>query len=409
MNDSSQGNGKGAPKKTADSFEKLLEESMAAQGEVSLGEKVQAKIFNIGKDYVFLELGSREEGLLPREEVMEDDNLTVAVGDTISVFTLKIRDGAVLCGLRVGSGGAVEKSADKDMALASLRDAFESAMPVEGTVKEVIKGGFSVTVMTMRAFCPISQIDDSYCETPEEHLGHSYDFLVIELDGSGRNIVLSRRRLLEQATEELARDLWKSIEVGAVYSGTVSSLKSYGAFVDIGGIEGLLHVSEIDYERVDDPFDAFKKGEKIRVIVKSIDHEKKRVSLSRKALLEDPWIDAAETIKERAVMTGEVVRLAPFGAFVELKKGVEGLVHISEMGKGKRLRTPREAAREGDKVQVRVLSVDLEKRRISLSMDDLDDENALDDEALKAQRRERDNSGKGLGTFGDLFKDKLKK
>ncbi len=398
------------PPQSDGSFAQMLQDSLGGGGNVPIGEKINATIFNIGKDYVFLDLGGREEGLLQRTEVEEDGELTVKVGDTIAVFTIKVRDGAFICGLRVGAAGMSESPGDSEMALMTLREAYDSGMPVEGSVKEVIKGGFSITVMGLRAFCPISQIADSYTENPEEHLGHTYGFAVIELDGSGRNIVVSRRKLLEAEAQELAATLWDRIEEGAVYNGEVKSVKSYGAFVDIGGIQGLLHVSEIDYDRVEDPHDAFKIGDKVRVIIKSIDREQQRVALSRKALLDDPWIEAEQTIKEDAVLKGIVVRLAQFGAFVELRKGIEGLVHISEMGGGKHLRSPREVVKLDDEITVKVLNFDAENHKISLSMDDVErDAERGETVSALAHQREARRVGPGLGTFADLFGDKLKK
>lgn len=399
------------------SFEQLLNSSSGTQGKVPIGEKVQAKIFEIGKEYLFLDLGGREEGMLPRSEVEKEGELELSVGDTISVFTVQMRDGAVLCASRLGAAGSVDRPGDREAALVALRDAYESRMPVEGTVKEVVKAGFSVTVLGLRAFCPISQISDTYCETPEEYLGQTHSFLVIEFDGTGRNLVLSRRRLLEMESEDLARETMEKLEVGAVFDGVVKTVKSYGVFVDIGGVEGLLHVSEIDHDRVDDPADVFTAGQSVRVQVKDIDRERKRISLSRKSLLGDPWVGIESEFPEGSVVTGRVIRIAQFGAFVELKKGVEGLVHISKMGGGRRLKTPREAVQEGEEVQVRVLGIDLDRARISLSIDDaVEGEEEFDRAALEEHRRAERSQGdskaqqnRGLGTFGDLFADKLKR
>jgi len=315
----------------------------------------------------------------------------------------------VICGRSIGAAGSAESTSDKEIALASVREAYESGMPIEGTVKEVIKGGFSVTVMGLRAFCPISQISDSYCEKPEEHLGHAYTFAVIELDGTGRNIVVSRRKLLEAEAEERAQLVWEKLEVGAVFEGTVTSVKPYGLFVDIGGVEGLLHVSEIDYDRVDDPNEAFKKGDTVKVIIKEIEPEKHRISLSRKALLEDPWLEVAQTIAEGAVLTGQVVRLARFGAFVELKKGVEGLIHISEMGQDQRIRSPRDIARVGSTVKVRVVAVDAEQRRIALSLEGVEEAEARAEGDAGGEDGGDRGEKKSLGTFGDIFGKMMKK
>lgn len=391
-------------------FAAMFEQSLNSHGSVPMGEKVQAKVVSIGKEHIYLDLGIREDGLLQKTEMEVDGELTVAVGDTITVLPIRMRDGAVTCASRVGAAGAKERSGDKDLALATLQEAYESNMPVEGNVKEVIKGGFSVTLMGLRAFCPISQIDNSYCETPEEHVGHSYSFVVIELDGQGRNIVVSRRKLLEVAAEELAKETWGTLEVGAVHEGVVSNVRSYGAFVDIGGVEGLLHVSEISYERVDDPNDHLSKGQRVRVAIKTIDPDQKRIALSMRMLAEDPWVEASHTLEEGQILEGQVVRLTTFGAFVEIQKGVEGLVHISEMGGGKRLHTPHEVVTVGDNVSVKVLSVDPDSHRISLSMNDAADAEAIKEETeRKADFKARSKAGQSLGTFGDLLGKHLKK
>ncbi len=409
MNDERREDRDGKPQGEG-SFAEMLEQSFSAQGETPIGEKVQGRVFNIGKEYVFLDLGTRDEGILPRAEVEHDGKLDVAEGDVIDVMTLRFQDGAVRCASRLGAAGASERSGDAEAALMAIRDALESEMPVEGNVKEVVKAGFSINIMGQRAFCPISQIDAAYCEVPEEHLGHTYSFLVLEADDRGRNIVVSRRRLLEAEAAELAKQTWEQIREGETYDGVVKNILSYGAFVDIGGIEGLLHVSEISHDRVDDPSDVLQKGQKVRVVLKGIDRDKQRVALSMRMLEEDPWIEAAREIREGQVIEGEVVRIAQFGAFVEVRRGVEGLVHISEMGGGRRLKTPREAVGVGQQVSVKVLSVDPEARRISLSLDEAANERAETEEVeRKREFKARSKPNQSLGTLGDILGKHLKK
>jgi small subunit ribosomal protein S1 len=392
------------------SFAAMLESSLATQGKIPMGEKVQARIFKVGKDYLFLDLGSRDEGILPRMELEVDGKLTVEEGDVLTVLTIQYRDGAVLCASRLGVAGSIDRPGDKDAALNAIRDAYESGMPVEANVKETVKGGFTITLMGQRAFCPISQIDNSFCDTPEEHVGHTYAFLIIEFDDRGRNIVVSRRRLLDQESEERARHIWDEIQEGDTFEGVVKNIMSYGAFVDIGGLEGLLHVSEISHDRVDDPNDVLEKGQSLQVSVKKIDREKKRISLSAKMLQEDPWIEVSQEIKEGAILEGQVTRIAQFGAFVEIRHGVEGLVHISEMGHGKRLNTPREAVEIGETVSVKVLSVDSNSRRISLSINDAASEEEESEETeRKREFKARNLSGQSFGTLGDLLGSHLKK
>jgi small subunit ribosomal protein S1 len=387
-------------------FENMLEASFKPSKRIGLGDKIDATVISIGQDYLFLDLGGRSEGLLMKEQIRDKDGeLKAAAGDTITVFVTAFRDGATLCGLRAGSGA--DKPDNKQAVFEALQDAMNADMPVEGTVKESIKGGFSVTIMGERAFCPISQIDNKYCENPEVHLEQTYEFKIIKLEEGGRNIVVSRRVLLEEEAEEKAVELWKKIKVDDTYDGTVSSIKPYGAFVDIGGIDGLLHVSEISYDRVSDPESALEVGQKLTVSIKDVDEKNRKVSLSLKALMQDPWTDAITSFKANQVYKGPVVRITRFGAFVELTPGIEGLVHISQMGAGKHIQTPREVVSEEQEVNVRILEIDMDQRRISLTMNVEDaDENWADD--LAASKAGQGDQA-GMGTLGDLFKNKLKK
>jgi len=386
-------------------FENMLEASLGSSKQLTLGDKLEATVISIGKDYVFLDLGDRSEGLLFIDEVKgKDGALSVAVGQQLKVFITAFKDGASMCGLRMGS--PKDRHDDNAEALGALKDAFEAKMPVEGTVKESIKGGFSLTVMGQRAFCPISQIDNKYCDNPELHLGQTYDFEIIKFEESGRNIVVSRRNLLEAEAEEKAAQLWDTIQPDNTYDGIVSSLRAYGAFVDIGGIEGLLHVSEIAYDRVTDPKDVLEVGQQIKVAVKDIDREQKRISLSLKALMDDPWDGVATTLKTNQTVKGRVVRLQRFGVFVELTPGIEGLVHISEMDSEKHIQNPREVVHEGQEITVRILSIDPDQKRISLTMKtETTEENwAADLQESRTNAPQNDS----FGTFGDLLKDKLK-
>ncbi len=261
---------------------------------------------------------------------------------------------------------------------AEIRQAHEAGLPIEGLVTGLNKGGAEVQVYGMRAFCPLSQLDLRYVENPQQFVGQKLMFKVNRLEegnrgGRGPNIVLSRRQLLEEEQQTRAAETREKLQVGAVLTGRVTSLTTYGAFIDLGGIEGMLHVSEIGHSRTTHPQDVFTVGQEVEVQVIKIEQGKdekrpERISLSRRALESDPWQDAASRFPEGTEATGRVMRLETFGAFVELAPGLEGLVHISEMGAGRRLNHSREAAEQGQDVQVRVLGVDTGRRRISLSM-----------------------------------------
>ncbi len=261
---------------------------------------------------------------------------------------------------------------------AEIRQAHEAGLPIEGLVTGLNKGGAEVQVFGMRAFCPLSQLDLRYVENPQQFVGQKLMFKVNRLEegnrgGRGPNIVLSRRQLLEEEQQTRAAETREKLQVGAVLTGRVTSLTTYGAFIDLGGIEGMLHVSEIGHSRTTHPQDVFTVGQEVEVQVIKIEQGKdekrpERISLSRRALESDPWQDAAARFPEGTEATGRIMRLETFGAFVELAPGLEGLVHISEMGAGRRLNHSREAAEQGQDVQVRVLGVDTGRRRISLSM-----------------------------------------
>jgi small subunit ribosomal protein S1 len=387
-------------------FEEMLEASFSPTKKIGLGDKVTATVLSIGQDYLFLDLGDRAEGLLMRGEVLGDDGeVRLAEGDPITVYVTAFRDGATLCGLRMGSGA--EKPDNKQAVFDALKEAYDAGMPVEGNVKESIKGGFSVTVMGERAFCPISQIDDKYVETGDAYLGQTYAFEIIKLEENARNIVISRRKLLETENEEKAAELWKTMQPGDTFEGVVAGLKPYGAFVDIGGIQGLLHISEISYERIADPSEVLEAGQALTVSIKDMDPETRKISLSMKALLQDPWTDRAAGLKVNQVLNGKVIRIAEFGAFVALAPGIDGLLHISEMSTERRIQTPREVVSVDDEITVRIQSIDMDARRVSLTLN-IDNAEGNWAEELAAGQGDQPSNG-SMGTFADLLKNKTTK
>jgi small subunit ribosomal protein S1 len=342
-------------------------------------QKVKGKVLSITDEWAFLDLGGKAEGRIAAAELKDaEGNLTVKEGDTLeaTVTGTDPETGALLL-RRKAAGGGKGKRAAAEVA-PEIRQAHEASLPIEGLVTGLNKGGAEVQVYGMRAFCPLSQLDLRYVENPQQFVGQKLMFRVNRLEegnrgGRGPNIVLSRRQLLEEEQQARAAETREKLQVGAVLTGTVTSLTTYGAFIDLGGIEGMLHVSEIGHSRTTHPQDVFTVGQEVEVQVIKIEQGKdekrpERISLSRRALESDPWNDAAARFPEGTEATGRVMRLETFGAFVELAPGLEGLVHISEMGAGRRLNHSREAAEQGQEVQVRVLGVDTGRRRISLSM-----------------------------------------
>lgn len=394
---------------TEENFEDMLNESIAADAGISIGQKLNATVVSIGAEYIFLDLGTRSEGMVIRDELEKDGELTVAVGDTIEVVTSASKDGAMICATRLGQGN-VERSDDMSAVVAQLQEAFNADLSVEGKVKETNKGGFNVDIFGVRAFCPISQIDNTYCDTPDEHVGKTYDFAITRIEGDGKNVVVSRRVLLEKEAELLKEKMWETLSVGQVLDGTVSSLQPYGAFVNIGGTEGLLHISEISHIRLKHPEEALEKGQGLKVQIKELNRESKKISLSLKSLLEDPWDEFVETTTSGQVFNGTVAKIADFGAFVELKDGIQGLVHISQMKTAGHVSNPRSVVSVGQQVEVRVLEVDPQSRRISLTMVDKEaDQEQANTEAFRAsQSTSSSASSKSMGTLGDLLGGSLK-
>src|SRR5215210_2347335 len=345
-----------------------------------VGAKVSGKIQSIGEETAFVDLGTKSEALIETAQLKDaEGNLTVNVGDTIdaTVTSADPETGALMLRRQAatGSGKGGGRGSKNPEAEAEIKMAWQHGIPVEGIVSGINKGGAEVQVRGMRAFCPLSQLDLRYVEDPAQFVGQRLAFRVTQFeDGRTRpNIVLSRRAILEEEQKSRAAEVRSRIQVGSVVTGKVTSLASYGAFVDLGGLEGMLHVSEIGYSRLAHPKEVLNVGDEVEVQVIKIEKgkdEKKpeRISLSRRSLETDPWKEAASSFPDGAEVPGKVMRMESFGAFVEIAPGVEGLLHISEIGGGRRLNHPREALQQGQEIQVRVLNVDSGKRRISLGM-----------------------------------------
>jgi small subunit ribosomal protein S1 len=355
-----------------------------------VGDVIKGPVISIGKEAVFIDAGGKAEGVLDRAQVSDaEGKLLVKVGDTIEARVVDDAGGVLTLRVKIGRGPE---------ARAELQQAHELGLPVDGTVTEVVKGGVSVDVAGVRGFCPASQMDARFVEDLKVYIGQKLQFRITRYEP--RNLVLSRRALLEEANEKRAVETRKRLEPGAVLRGKVVGFKPYGAFVDIGGIEGMLHVSELGHSRVERPEDMLQLGQELDVAVLKVDGE--RVSLSLKALASDPWNDATAKLTEGQRIQGTVTRLQPFGAFVEIAPGVEGLVHLSELGAGRRINHPREVVSVGQQVETVVLAVDHERKRLSLSMAASKDASA---EEVAAAAKAHAAPAK-LGTLGDLLSRK---
>ena len=256
-----------------------------------------------------------------------------------------------------------------------LRDAHAKAVPVEGKIIETCKGGFRVEVLQRRAFCPISQIDLEYVENPDNYVGATHNFLITKFEENGKNIVLSRRTLLARKQEASRKQFYETVSVGTVLDGTVSHLMPFGAFVELSpGVEGMVHVSELSWSRIKHPADIVSTGDRLQVKIIGIEpvegSDQLKIALSVKQMSEDPWLSAGENFHEGDKVRGKVTHCVPFGAFVEIAPGIEGLVHISEISYQRRVTKPEEFLNEDESVSVLIKEIDLEKRRISLSIRD---------------------------------------
>ncbi len=381
-----------------------------AKQEPRLGDRVQGRVVSIGRDSVFVVIGAKSEGAMALEELTDaDGKLSVRVGDAVDAVVTRVdeRTGTMLLG---GKGGRRVHGG------AELESAFQNHLPVEGLVTGVTKGGVEVQIAGVRAFCPASQLDLHYIEDMETFVGQRLSFRITRYEGGRRpNLVVSRRELLEEEQRALAEQTRARLDVGAVLPGTVTSLQDYGAFVDLGGVEGMVHISELAYGQVKHPNEVLTVGQAVEVAVLRIDKtdnpkHPEKIALSIRALARDPWLDADRRFAVGVRVKRTFPPLQPFGAFIELEPGFEGLVHISELGAGRRVNHPHEVLNAGDKVEATVLSIDLEKRRIGLSLDTArQSEAAAEADAYASYKKTSEKQEKSIGSFGELLRESISK
>ena len=322
------------------------------------GQKISTTIISISKDSVFLDLNAKSEGILPLADIQDEDGtLTAHEGDSIDVYFIGTKDGEMMFTTRI-------KSDNADLAL--LENAYRHGTPVEGHVEKEIKGGFEVTVGSARAFCPFSQMGFREKKEPKEYVGRNLSFRITEFKEEGRNLLVSNRVIMEEEHQMELKKLANELVPGAKVIAKVVSLQSFGAFVEVNGFKALLPISEISRERVADIADVLAVGDEFEVLVLKADWERERLSVSRKALLADPWDSAAEKYPEGTKITGKIARISNFGIFIELESGLDGLVHISELENIKPGTNIQKLYKIGDKMSVIVKEVNQDARRISL-------------------------------------------
>jgi small subunit ribosomal protein S1 len=388
-----------------ESFADLFNDKTIINQKLTPGQKITATVVDVSQDSIFLDVGEKSEGFLDRKELEDETGtITVKAGDTLEVYLLSTSRNEMLFTTKIG-GGSTSR--------AHLEEAYRSHIPLEGFVKKEIKGGFEITVAgNVRAFCPYSQMDLQKISDPGKYIGQHILFKITQFSEGGRNIVLSRRIILEEEREQILEKLKETLREGMSVKGKITSIKNFGAFVNIDGIEGLIPISEIGWSRTEDINEVLTEGQDVEVVILKLDWENERFSFSLKQTLPDPWLDIEQRFPVGSFHAGKVIRLAKFGAFINLAAGIDGLIHISKLGGGRRINHPKEVVEEGQAVDVKIEAIDQEQKRISLSLAEaLTDETADKEDAnIKQymQKLEKHDSGDSMGTLGDMLKAKLK-
>ncbi|WP_034764478.1 30S ribosomal protein S1 [Chrysiogenes arsenatis] len=345
-------------------FAAMLEQDFRQREES--GRIVEATVVQKNDNEVLLDIGEKVEGILSREEMDGAEFDALQAGSKLDVFNT---------GRTEGNNGFIRVSkqkADQRKGWDTLVAGFEQGEPFEGTISGVVNRGFNVDIKGVKAFLPISQADIRQIrETPEEmakYVGLTDMFKIINLSPKRHNVVVSRRAFLEETKEKLKSQIIDKIKVGELITGKVKNITEYGVFVDLGGIDGLLHITDISWGRVSHPSAMFKEGDSVEVVVLDFNRSAERVSLGYKQKTEDPWLKVSERYQPGSIVKGKVVSFVDYGAFVEIECGIEGLIHISEMSWTSRVRSPSQVLAIGDSVEVRLLAIDPENRRLSLSL-----------------------------------------
>ena len=388
------------------SFAELFEKTQVRRDFLEPGQKIEATIVKITQEWIFLDLGGKNEGYLDRKEFIDEEGvLSVKEGDTIAAYFLFSKANEKLFTTRIGAGNSARYH---------MEEVWRSGIPVEGVVEKEIKGGFEIKLAgDMRGFCPFSQMGLQRIDNAQDYIGRRMSFRITEFAEKGRNIILSSRAILEEQQKKEGDALRLTLNEGMMVTGKIVSIRDFGAFLDIGGPQGLLPISEIGWDRVEDIQERLSIGQTLDVVIMKLDRENNRISLSLKQTLSDPWDEVSSKYPEGTLHTGTVVRLTTFGAFVNLGAGVDGLLHISKLGKGRRIAHPRDAVKEGQTIEVRIDSIDKAQKRISLSLPLADSQDNLsgkiEKETKDDYREYVDKAPASLGSFGDILKRKMEK
>lgn len=364
---------------------------------LEVGEVVKGQVTKVEEKQVIVDIeNSKLDGIIPISELsslhVEKATDVVSEGQVLELKVIKVEDEALILSKR---------AVDADKAWDDLQSKFESGEVFESEVKDVVKGGLVVD-LGVRGFVPASLVETFFVEDFSDYKGRTMTFKVVELEREKNRVILSHRAVTEQEQQNKKQTLLESLEAGQVLEGTVQRLTDFGAFVDIGGIDGLVHISQLSHTHVDKPSDVVEEGQQVKVKVLSVDRDNERISLSIKDTLPGPWASIAEKLRSGDEVEGTVKRLVSFGAFVEVLPGVEGLVHISQIS-NRHIGTPHEVLDEGQQVKVKVLDVNESEQRISLSIRELEESN---EEKISDYQQPEESTGFQLG---DLIGDKLNK
>ena len=345
----------------SENFAEMFEASLKAGQSMQAGTIVNARVLDVKNDVVIVDAGLKSEGVIPLDEFKIDGEYTVAIGDMVEVALETLEDG-------FGETKFSKEKAERIKTWERLAVALEQKETVIGIITGKVKGGFTVDIGTVRAFLPGSLVDVRPVRDTAYLEGKPLEFKVIKLDKLRNNVVVSRREVLEAEYSAEREQLLENLQEGVVLNGVVKNLVEYGAFVDLGGIDGLLHITDMTWKRVKDPAEVVTVGDEIEVKVLKYDRERRRVSLGLKQLGADPWEDIARRYPEKTRLFGKVTNITDYGSFVEIEPGVEGLVHVSEMDWTNKNVNPAKVVQVGDEVEVMILDNDGERRRISLGM-----------------------------------------
>ena len=349
----------------AETFKQMLDKSFTS---LHTGKIVRGEVVRVTPTEVIVDLGYKSDGIISKAEFSEDQTACLtektSPGDIFDVFVLRVNDGD-------GNVLVSKKKVDNQLNYRELEQAFSEKTVLPGKVTDVVKGGLIANILGCRAFVPASQISGRFEQNLEGFKGKEFDFNIIEFDRGKRRIIAGRKELAIQEAKKRRDEVFESIKVGEYIKGTVSRLVDFGAFVDLGGVDGLIHVSEVSWKRVRKPSDVLTAGQEVNALIIAVDPEKNKISLSLKNPESNPWSSASEKYPVGEIIEGTVVRLASFGAFISLEDGIDGLVHISQIA-DKHVAKPDDELRPGQVINVKVMDIDVQNQKISLSKREAD-------------------------------------